>query len=450
MRLGKRKMGAHGVVKQVGVGAKGPSSPLAGKLRGRKKSYAERRQRRLSRRGLLIGLAVGCVALLAAAGVGVAVYFAASDSKLALSESNASEALVQPEAGQPCYTLCAAELGTAVNPTASSSDAYLLVRIDEAVRQLTFVAIPSNVTVWQSDNDATPLYAVRENQGDAELVRQVAKLAGVDIAHFAYTTADGLRGMADAVGGVPMALEQEVDDPRAGIIVMPKGERTLIGEEALVFLRATNFADSLQTASANRIAFTMALAERACSAPGLDFATLLGDLGSYVSTDYTAASLMALADALAPLDTLTVYQASMEGHTSANSGYFVYGDERWEALMEAVRSGADPATVDASGEALNTAAVTVEIRNGAASTGMATKLSEALAAEGYKVEQVGNTDDGTIYPETLIIYKDSAYEGACKAILNEMGGGRIIDGGDFYSFDTNVLVVIGRDWMPIE
>ena len=107
-------------------------------------------------------------------------------------------------------------------------------------------------------------------------------------------------------------------------------------------------------------------------------------------------------------------------------------------------------TVDASGDALNTAAVSVEIRNGAASTGMAAKLSEALVAEGYKVEDVGNTDDGTIYPETLVIYKDEAYEGACKAILNEMGGGRIINGGDFYSFDTNVLVIIGRDWMPIE
>ncbi len=448
--LGKKKMGAHGVVKQVGVSSKSSESRLGAKLRTRKKSYAQRRQRRLSRRGLLIGAGVACVALLAAVGVGLAVYFATSDSKLALSESNASEALVEAEGGQPYYALCAAELGTAVNPTGPSTDAYLLVRIDEAARQLTFVAIPSNVTVWQSDNDATPLYDVRAQQGDAELVRQVAKLAEVDIAHFAYTTADGLRGMADAVGGVPMVLSQEVDDPRAGTIVMAKGEHTLTGDEALVFLRATNYADSLQAASRNRIDFTMALAERALGAPGLDFATLVGDLGNYVSTDYSASELIGLGDVLKPLDTLTVHRAVMEGHTSAASGYFVYSDERWAALMEAVRNGADPATVDASGDALNTAAVSVEIRNGAASTGMAAKLSEALVAEGYKVENVGNTDDGTIYPETLVIYKDEAYEGACKAILNEMGGGRIINGGDFYSFDTNVLVIIGRDWMPIE
>lgn len=452
--LGRKKSrgahGAHGVVKTVGVKSASAESPLSAAIRTHKKTYAMKRQRRISRKGLLIGLGVGLLAVAAAVGVGLAVYFATSDSKLALAESNAKEALVEPEAGQPYYALCAANLGSAVNRTDPSTDAYMLVRIDESARQLTFVTIPSNVAVWMSADMATPLYDVRAEMGDAELVRQVAKLAGVDIAHFAYTTADGLQGMVDAVGGLPVTLDQEVDDPRAGIIVMSKGERTLTGEEALVYLRAANFANDQVVVSDHRIGFTMDLAERALASQGFDFATLLGDLGNYVSTDYTAAQLMGLGDALKPLDELTVYRAIMEGHTSANSGYFVYGDDAWVALMEAVRQGADPQTADSSAGAVNTSSVSVEIRNGAAATGMATKLSEALEAEGYQVKSVGNTDDGTIYPETLVIYKDAAYEGACKAIINEMGGGRVINGGDFYTFDTNVLVVIGRDWMPIE
>ena len=426
--------GAHGVVRQVGVRTSTAETHRSAHRRTRKRSYAERRQRRLTRRGLMVGLAV---------------FFSSSDSKLALTESNAKEALAEPEPGQPYYALCAAQLGTATRPDDPATDAYLLVRIDEGARKLTFVAIPSNVTVWFAGNENMPLYDVRAQEGDAELVRQVAQLAEVDIAHFAYTNAEGLRGMVDAVGGVEVSLAEEVDDPAAGIVVLARGERKLTGEEALVFLRATNFAGGFETASLNRIDFTVALGKRALSSQGFDFATILGDLGRYVSTDYTASGLMALGDALRPVEELTVYEAVMAGHTSANSGLFVYDDEAWKALMDVVRRGDDPLTADALGTAVNTSAVTVEVRNGSQSTGMAANLAEALEAEGYQVEGVGNTGDGIVYPETLIVYKDEAVRPAARAISGEMGGGRIINGGDFYSFSTDVLVIIGRDWMPV-
>lgn len=445
----KRSTEAHGVVRQVGVRTSTAESHRSAQRRTQRRSYAERRQRRLTRRGLAIGSAVALVALVAAIVAGVAVFFSSSDSKLALSESNAKEALVEPEAGQPSYALCAARLGTATRPDDPATDAYLLVRIDEAARKLTFVAIPSNVSVWSSGDESAPLYDVRAQQGDAELVRQVASLAGVDIAHFAYADARGLEGMVDAVGGVDMALVEEVDDPRAGTIVLAAGERKLTGAEALVFLRATNYAGGFETASYNRIDFTVALAERALSSQGFDLATLLGDLGRYVSIDLTAQGLMALGDALRPVEDLTVYEAVMAGHTSASSGLFVYDDDAWKALMDVVRQGQDPLTTDALGTAVNTSAVTVEVRNGSQSTGMAADLAEKLEAEGYQIGPVGNTGDGIIYPETLIVYKDDSMLPAARAIAGEMGSGRVINGGDFYSFSTDVLVVIGRDWMPV-
>ncbi|WP_165174124.1 hypothetical protein [Adlercreutzia sp. ZJ242] len=45
--------------------------------------------------------------------------------------------------------------------------------------------------------------------------------------------------------------------------------------------------------------------------------------------------------------------------------------------------------------------------------------------------------------------EDGAYEGAAKAVARAASGGRVINGGDFYTFDTNVLVIIGKDWMPV-
>ena len=49
-------------------------------------------------------------------------------------------------------------------------------------------------------------------------------------------------------------------------------------------------------------------------------------------------------------------------------------------------------------------------------------------------------------PDT--IYKDEAFEIAAKAIVSDLAAGRVVNGGDFYTFDTDVLVIIGQDWIP--
>ena len=48
-----------------------------------------------------------------------------------------------------------------------------------------------------------------------------------------------------------------------------------------------------------------------------------------------------------------------------------------------------------------------------------------------------------------MIYKGAENEGAAKAVVSAISGGRVVNGGDFYAFDTNVLVIIGKDWMPV-
>ncbi|MFR7404232.1 MAG: hypothetical protein ACLUW6_06365 [Coriobacteriaceae bacterium] len=42
---------------------------------------------------------------------------------------------------------------------------------------------------------------------------------------------------------------------------------------------------------------------------------------------------------------------------------------------------------------------------------------------------------------------DEAFEIAAKAIVSDLSAGRVVNGGDFYTFDTNVLVIIGTDWI---
>ena len=78
---------------------------------------------------------------------------------------------------------------------------------------------------------------------------------------------------------------------------------------------------------------------------------------------------------------------------------------------------------------------------------MARRLCEVGEIAPDQVEAVGNVDDGTAYPETMVIYKDAAFEIAAKAVVSDLSAGRVVNGGDFYQFDTDLLVIIGQDWI---
>lgn len=383
--------------------------------------------------------------------VGVAVYFGSSDSKLALGESNASEALVAPVEGEAYYALLSAELGSAVAEGGDSTDAYLLVHIDPTYKQLTFISIPSNLSVTLSNGEKGPLYSTREFGGDAELISAVSKFAGVDISHYARTNADGITRMVELAGGVPMNLAEEVDDPRASTRYLMAGEQTLDGEGALALLRAYNFTEGLAAQARYRIDFTLALATQALSKEGLSFASELSNMADSVQTSWNAAELLELGEAMRPLDSVVVYKASVPGYEASGTTrtLFVDSTDKWKSMMQSVEAGGDPNSATSAAVTLDRTAVTVEVRNGGGITGVGAKMGDSLTALGYVVEKVGNTDDGTTYPETLVIYKDSAYESAAESIVSDMSAGRVVNGGDFYTFETNVLVVVGKDWIPV-
>ena len=106
--------------------------------------------------------------------------------------------------------------------------------------------------------------------------------------------------------------------------------------------------------------------------------------------------------------------------------------------------------IDSVAEGVDEGQVTVEVRNGTNTAGAAAKLGEMLSAKGYEVIGVGNTDDATIYPETLVVYTNSEAEGAAKAVVSDMGSGRVVNGGDFYSSEADIIAIIGQDWMPVQ
>ncbi len=448
---GRHLRGArHGYVDHVGVSASSGEDDSAYSRRIAQPGYIQEVQRKHRRRRVLLIVAIAAIVVIVAVAVGVAVYFTSSDSKLAGGLNNANEALVSADEGQPYYVLCAAELDSAGSVQGASTDAYLLVRVDENNKVLTFLNIPANLSVQLSDGETHPLYDAVEIGGQSELIEQVSQFAGVDVSHFVWTNADQLAGMVDVLGGIDIDVTVEVDDPYAGTQVLYPGEQALDSDTALIFLRATNFQDGFEQTAENRSAFMESFFRTALTKSGLDFATLVGDAGDYISTDFTSAQLLSLGDAFREFDQVTIYDYVVPGsEISGDVQLFSADSSEWDNFKNAFSEGVAPEDADESVASVVPAEITVEVLNGADVAGAAANMASILEAAGYVVSNVGNVSDATTYPETLVIYNDEAYEPAAKAVVEAINGGRVVQGGDYYTLTTNVLVIIGQDWIPM-
>jgi hypothetical protein len=93
----------------------------------------------------------------------------------------------------------------------------------------------------------------------------------------------------------------------------------------------------------------------------------------------------------------------------------------------------------------DTSKYTVAVRNGYGLVGSATSVSDLLAIAGYRQGEIDNANS-YVYKETLIIYRDDSDHGAAYDIEKRLGYGRTVPNLDRYSFDGNILVIVGEEY----
>lgn len=444
----KQKRAARGYVESVlPTASGGGSSKYSHRVSRREYSQGIQRRARMKRVGILLAcvLVVGCVGF----GVGIATFFGSLDAKLALKDSNVSSALVAPNAQEAFYTVVAADLDPAGSANAQEGpDALALVRVDTASRAATVVSVPSNLQVSLSDGKVHPLREATTLGGDAALVGAIASSAGVSVSHYVKIDAAGIVRLVDELGGIEVNVAEEVDDPAAGNVYIPSGLQTLDGQTALTFLRASNFADALETQTANQRELLTALSLNLVNRGSFDLLSLMDVSGGPFGTDVSVNDIRGLAESLHGMDASTTKGALLPGYekTSGEVDYYVASSAAWTAMMERVAAGEDPETQDVLA-AVDPGSFTLTLRNGGGITGAAAQMTATLQGLGFNVTETGNTDT-SVYTETLVIYKDGAYEAAAQTVLSTLGVGRAVSGGEFYTFDTDVLVILGKDWKP--
>lgn len=445
-----------------------------------------KRKKKRRKKVLLITLLV--IAVLALAGVGAAwAYYSQVEGSLHknVDEDLLNSLAVSDSPSDPFYMLLiGADKSEARDSSGEFGEAYrtdsmILVRVDPKDKKVAMISIPRDTKVNLPGYGEQKINAAYAFGGAGMAVDAVSDLAGVKINHYAEVDFDGFRAVVDSLGGIDVDVPMEINDPEAGGHV-DAGMQTLNGEEALILARSRHTYDDYGAGdnmrAANQRIILSAIVKKVMSSDIATLTNTVSTLANYVTTDFSIASIVGLAQNLQGIDTdNNVYTASVPTTSSYEDDiwYEVVDEAAWKEMIDRVNKGLSPSSEtvvdEATGVVLSTAGdggsesnsakskstsssssssslkgVQVSVKNGCGISGCASEAADKLTSLGA-VAQTGNADDYN-YATTLVIYDNPDEASAAQDIVSALGVGKAVQNDGTYSFSGTYLVVIGSDW----
>jgi len=372
--------------------------------------------------------------------------------------------------GEPFYMVI---LGTDTRPEekVARSDTLLVARIDPQTKRVAMMSIPRDTRVNIPGYGMEKINAAMQHGKEALVVKTVKEFTGLPITHYANINFTGFKDIVNAVGGVTVYVPEKIDDLQAAdnhpsARYIAKGWQTLDGQHALTFVRARHqFADQDFSRIRNQQSFLKALVKKASTLTNpILLAGLINAVSEAVGTDMSLSELYGLGRDFRGMPEANLETITMPGSAKFINGLSVVVPD--EAAMDKVinrmktgqplsgKSVVPTSTVSPSGTtSANTnkpvtvkpSQVTVTIRNGAGVSGIAKSVSDRLTPLGYKIIETGNMNQ-FVYGTTLVVYKaDTVKAGMVREAL---GLGDVVASRSMYSFKTDILIVVGKDWDP--
>ena len=365
--------------------------------------------------------------------------------------------------------------GNASDIGGARSDTTILLHVAGDRKSAIAVSIPRDLVITlpkcKKKGQPTGGYEGRFNEaielgGPGCTIKAVEQLSGLEINNFMMVDFGGFKRIVDAIGGVEICVQEDVNDPMSGL-QLDKGKHVLQGEEALAFVRARKtLGDGSDTSRIRRQQAFLASLIRGVLSIGtlLNPASLMGVLDA-ATKSLTADPQMADLDNLKelalsakdlrPSDVTFVtlpWIGNSDGATvSVNS-------KRAAPIWEAIRNDtAWPPRGEEGAPILKTvpSEIRVNVLNGTGVKGAGKKAAKMLRDEGFIVTGVGNADRDD-YTETVVqfdpdwdvsartlIYATSATEEKVKGQGQEMN---LIIGPDFAEVKPVKIQKIAQDY----
>lgn len=440
-----------------------PSSRRRGSLEtapARLKVECDRRRARTKRVAALIAGGLLVLLVLAAGGVfAYAKYIEGTMQNTVLKQGRLGEVLTKAKPMEPVNILV---LGADYRKgdVKYRTDSMIVAHVDPQAKKIWMISIPRDTRVEYPGQGAIKINAAHVYAGPQGAVKAVESLTGMKMNHYLELNFQGFKNAVDAVGGVWIDVPVAIDDIKADqsykhrASKIDAGLQRLDGEHALTFVRARHqFADQDFSRMRNQQLFFMALAEQIGKVGNVaKLPQIVSSVAPYIQTDMSLVDMIKMAQALRGAGRDNIYTATMKGEWKSP---FIYPDtEQLSELVKAVKDGRSfeptPTVKSSSAASATTAAakkpsqIKITVRNGSGMSGVAKQAASILKAKTFTVGEVGNANQN-VYGNTMIIYKDDRAAAELVALAMPPGT-KIVQSRGMYSFTTDILVVVGKDW----
>lgn len=263
--------------------------------------------------------------------------------------------------------------------------------------------------------DPEQAYIRSANAGRELLVRTVQNLTGVSVDHYAEVNLLGFARITEALGGVPVCLNNPVQESLSGAD-FEAGEQRLSGPEALAFVRQRH---DLPRGDLDRVvrqqAFLSGLANSGMSSEVLGDPERLREVVDAVERSVVLDqdwNMVAFADRVQGLS-----DGSVEFNTIPIEDAAYQTSDGEEAVLvdpEQVRQAVQRGIADPMAEA----EPTVHVYNGTPTTGMAARMRVELAGQDFVLGEIG---DVPTRADTAVEYAPDSQH-AAEQVADHLGG----------------------------
>lgn len=334
----------------------------------------------------------------------------------------------------------------------SRSDTLIVVRVDPPQKRVTMLSIPRDTRVEVPGHGKTKINAAHAYGGPALAIETVREFTGLPISHYMEIDFNGFKEIVDAMGGVTVTVPERVHDMKAAgydaaAATLEAGEQELTGAQALTFVRSRQYPTGDFQRIANQQTFMKALFRQGLQlSNALRLPKMLDAVADSVTTDLSITELYKVANDMKSMTDENLMTVTMPGEARmiAGGSYVIPDDDAFAVILDRISQGLPPVPgEEETATELVPSDIVVTVRNGAGIAGVAADAASRLTSAGFTVGEVGNADQ-FVYDETLIVYEgDSA---AATFVQQQLGAGRVIESRGMYSFSTDVLLVVGKDW----
>jgi len=433
-------------------------TPTEHNRRRERPDFGERQRKSKKRKRVAMGCLSLFLILLAVAAVAGVFYVRSLDDKMQggfKTDAKADDALVKPkpdERDDAFYMLLmgvdSREIGEA-----SRSDTLIIARIDPKQQRVTLVSIPRDTRVSIPGHGKTKINSAHAYGGPALVIETVKEITGLPISHYAEVDFKGFKDVVDALGGVTVTVPEDIYDMKAANHVksaakLEAGTQVLDGAHALTFVRSRQFPrGDLQRIENQQTFIKAVLKESLKPANVLRLPSVVSAMADSMTTDLSVSDLLSIANQMKGMNGDALEAVTMPGEPQMIGGgsYVVMDEEAFAAMIQRVNTGQPAEVADAEDATAEPYQIQVTVKNGSGIGGVASDAARRLRNLDFRVGEIGNMNQ-MVYDETLIVYKKN--KDRATLVSEALGRGKVVSSRGMYTFDTDVLVVVGEDWGP--